>query len=177
MDVRILSETDVSAYYRLRLEGLTLEPRAFGRAAEEYRQESPESVARRVRPTPGSFTLGAFLDGELVGVMTFVREAGVKTRHKAFVLGVYVTPRARGRGVGRALLVELITYARATPGVEQLMLAVSETQAEARRLYERHGFRVFGREPRALKIGDEYVAEDHMVMLLSAGVATGPEYA
>jgi ribosomal protein S18 acetylase RimI-like enzyme len=43
-------------------------------------------------------------------------------------------------------------------------LQVAVTQAAARRLYESLGFSVYGREPRALKIGDLYIDEDLLVL-------------
>jgi ribosomal protein S18 acetylase RimI-like enzyme len=49
-------------------------------------------------------------------------------------------------------------------------LLVATTQAAAMGLYQALGFRSFGCERRALKIGERYVDEDHMVLYLkSAG--------
>lgn len=166
VDVRILGEADAPSYFRLRLEGLTHDPRAFGRSADEYRAEGLERAARKLRPTPNSFTLGAFADGKLVGAATLVRHEMRKLRHKADVFAVYVAPHARGRGVGRALMTELIARAREMEGLEQLTLTVSATQDEARRLYAGVGFETFGVEPRALKIGDEYIDEEYMLRWL-----------
>ena len=45
MDIRIITEHDVEEFIRLRLEALTCEPYAFGRALEDERSRSPESVA------------------------------------------------------------------------------------------------------------------------------------
>jgi hypothetical protein len=38
------------------------------------------------------------------------------------------------------------------------------SQHVARQLYETVGFVVYGREPRALKVGDQYYDEDFMVL-------------
>ena len=40
----------------------------------------------------------------LVGVVTVVRHDGLKVRHKADLVAMYVTPAVRGQGVGRALM-------------------------------------------------------------------------
>jgi ribosomal protein S18 acetylase RimI-like enzyme len=80
---------------------------------------------------------------------------------------MYVAPEVRGRGLGRMLLDAAITQARATPGIEQLMLAVNATNLPARNLYLALGFEPFGREPRALKIGERYFDEDYMALFLS----------
>lgn len=168
MQIRILTPPDASAYFALRLEGLERAPRAFGRSAEEYRHEPLERVEARLAGGD-SFTLGAFIDGELVGTVGFVRETGLKTRHKGLVVAVYVAERVQGRGVGKALMTDLLAHVRATPGVEQVMLAVGTTQDAARALYRSVGFEVFGLERRALKIDGEYVDEEHMVLYLGAG--------
>ncbi|AFZ66586.1 GNAT family N-acetyltransferase [Deinococcus peraridilitoris] len=165
--VRLLNESDAESYYALRLEGLLHSPRAFGRSAEEYRQETLQSVASRLQLTPTHFTLGAFVNQELVGTAGFVRFAGLKERHKAGVVAVYVTETARGRGLGKILMRELIDRAHACEGVEQLQLAVSVTQQPARALYRSLGFAPYGLEQRALKVGQEYVDEEHMVLWLN----------
>jgi RimJ/RimL family protein N-acetyltransferase len=64
------------------------------------------------------------------------------------------------------LLDAAIARARAWPGVEQVQLAVMTANAPARALYVSAGFEVFGLERRALKVGDRYVDEEHMVLHL-----------
>jgi hypothetical protein len=54
-------------------------------------------------------------------------------------------------------------------GVEQIVLAVATTQESAIALYQSLGFRSFGMERRALKIGERYVDFQHMVLEVSAG--------
>lgn len=53
---------------------------------------------------------------------------------------LYVSPEHRGRGVGRALLLHAMAYARNT-GCIALDLEVDEEHARAANLYEREGFR------------------------------------
>jgi RimJ/RimL family protein N-acetyltransferase len=50
------------------------------------------------------------------------------------------------------------------PGLEQVALAVSRQNVGAKALYESLGFEVYGCEKRALKVGDEYVDEELMVL-------------
>ena len=113
--------------------------------------------------------LGAFdATGALVGSIGFAREERRKQRHKALVFGMFVAPEHAQRGIGRALLDACIARARATAGIEQLELTVTASNARATRLYEAAGFRVFGVEERALKIGDRYYPKAHMVLDLHA---------
>ncbi len=172
MEIRPLGEADASAYWNLRLESLQKDPFAFGKAAEEHQAMKLEVFAERFRNTSGeNFTLGAFEGDKLIGMATFIRETGLKERHKGRIYGVYVTSSQRGKGFANALMAVLLEKAQANSGLEQILLAVATTQKAAIALYRKSGFEVFGTEPRALKIGSEYIDEQHMILMLGQSSA------
>jgi ribosomal protein S18 acetylase RimI-like enzyme len=111
--------------------------------------------------------VGAFVGGQLVGTAGLVREPNLKERHKARIWGVYLKANIRGQGLGRTMLAELLRRAASMEGVEQVLLAVAAPQTAAIALYHSFGFTSYGREPRALKIGDQYIDEELMVLQLS----------
>ena len=76
---------------------------------------------------------------------------------------MYVTPDARSRGLGRALVDAATAHARAL-GVESLHLSVTDAHPAAKRLYETAGFVQWGTEPRSLKWKGECVDEHHLAM-------------
>jgi len=82
---------------------------------------------------------GAFEQGKLLGAV----RAAVRLPDVWLVGGVFVDPTARGRGIGQ----ELVEAALASAREERVRvgLYVREDRAEARRLYERLGFRPLGR--------------------------------
>lgn len=164
--IRTLEERDAERYRAVRLRALREEPDAFGSSYEEQVDSPLAWFVERIRATEARFTLGAF-DGEtLVGSIIFMRETGMKMRHRGVITGMYVAPEGRGRGIGRALLLGAIERARAQVGLEQIHLAVVTRKSAARALYASAGFAVYGTEPRALKVGDDYLDEDLMVLRL-----------
>ncbi len=165
MQVRFLNAEDAAAYSKIRLEALEREPDAFGSSVEEHHALSLEDIAKRLSSDPANnFVAGAFSGDQLVGTAGFYRDKGIKMRHKGHVWGVYLSNSARGQGVGRRMLQLVLQRAAKVEGIEQVMLAVGGTQLAAASLYRSLGFEAFGREPRALKIGDHYIDEEYMVL-------------
>jgi ribosomal protein S18 acetylase RimI-like enzyme len=124
-----------------------------------------ETIATRFRAmTNGSFTLGAFERDNLIGTATFIRETGLKERHKGRIFGVYVTAAQRGRSIGQELIAAVVSRAREDSSLEQILLAVATCQEAARGLYRKLGFETYGTEPRALKVASQYIDEDHMIL-------------
>ena len=163
MMIQLLTGDDAKAYWELRLEALELEAEAFSSSAEEHRGLSVADARMRLTSDSENFVVGAFDGEQLIGTAGFYREKGLKTRHKGHIWGVYVTHKARGKGVGRSLLLALLERASNIPGIEQIGLSVITTQPAARALYRSLGFESFGCERKALKIGDRYVDEEYMV--------------
>ena len=159
---------DAVAYRTLRLRGLREHPDAFTSSHAEDSQLPLATTARRLAPDSRDWVFGAFVVSELAGVVGLARESRAKNRHKAAVFGMYVAPDHAGHGIGAELLRRAIEAARSQSGLEQLVLTVTETNVGARRLYEKVGFRSFGIEPRAIRVGDTYFDKNHMIFFLAA---------
>ncbi|WP_434424903.1 GNAT family N-acetyltransferase [Nannocystis pusilla] len=71
----------------------------------------------------------------------------------------------QGQGVGRALMDELLRWARANPRVEKFELQVRSSNARALALYRSLGFVEEGRKTRRLKIGpNAYIDDIYMAL-------------
>ena len=73
-----------------------------------------------------------------------------------------MAPEARGKGVGRGLLVQALALAGSVPDLLQVNLSVNAGNMAAIALYESLGFQTFGREPAALRIDGVLHDELHM---------------
>ncbi|MGO4127287.1 N-acetyltransferase family protein [Inquilinus sp. YAF38] len=160
--IRRLEAADAAAYREIRLEGLERHPEAFGSTYEAEAALSPEDFVRRVTEVP---TFAAERDGRLLGLVGLARESGVKRRHRGTLIRMYVRPEARGSGAADALVEAVLDHARAE-GLDAVLLAVITEAEPARRLYERHGFKVYGVEPGALRIGDRAYDDELRIRFL-----------
>jgi ribosomal protein S18 acetylase RimI-like enzyme len=165
--LRRLTPDDAAAYRKLRLRGLKEHPDAFTSSDEEERGQPLAATASRIAADSPDRVFGAFVAGTLAGVVGIGREPRAKNHHKAVVFGMYVAPEHGRRGIGAALLRHAIDDARTQPGLEHLVLTVTETNVAARRLYEKFGFRSFGIEPRAIRVGDTHFDKNHMILFLA----------
>jgi RimJ/RimL family protein N-acetyltransferase len=166
LEIRFLTTDDANKYWKLRLEALEGDPEAFSSSAEEHRSLSLDEVKRRLGADGAGdfFVVGAFENDRLVGTAGFYRERGPKIRHKGRIWGVYVTPVHRGAGVGKKMMQLALERGATVDGIEQVILSVAATQTAANKLYRSLGFEPFGREPRALKIGDRFIDEEYFVL-------------
>jgi ribosomal protein S18 acetylase RimI-like enzyme len=161
--IRLLPVEDAAFMVPLRREALETAPFAFMASAEDDHGLSLEFVRNILANHQEQAVFGAFNGDSLVGMLGMYRELKVKRRHLGILWGMYVSPRARNQGAGRALLDAAIRRAREW-GLDQLQLGVMDTAQDAKRLYEALGFRSWGREPKALQWDGRFVDEHHMVL-------------
>ncbi len=163
--VRELTVDDIPALQALRREALRAAPWAFSASPDDDVARSRDFVEQSLR-SGTSVVFGSFVEAVLVGMVGVSRDPKQKYRHKAQIWGMYVRADARGSGRGAALLQAAVERCRAWPSVTQVHLCVSAKAEAAQRLYERHGFQAWGREPQALLIGDELIDDIHMLRRL-----------
>lgn len=165
MEIRQLGAQDAEQYRVIRLEGLRVNPEAFGSSYEEEMLYTEDEYRVRLKSV-SAFTYGAFNGDSLVGAVTLVPEGKRKMRHRANIYAMYVTPEMRGSGVGKSLIKAAIHKAAELKCIEQIYLTVVASNEPAKRLYSSLGFKVFGLDSRALRIGDTYYDEELMVLFL-----------
>lgn len=138
---------------------------------EENFRITPNDDLNTVFPTndkKDSFTLGAYLESELAGIVSFARDGKdrEKLRHKGLLFRMYVSSDFRGKGIGKQLIEALIQRVSKINDIEQINLTVIANNENAKKMYEKFGFETFGSEKNAIKWKGNYFAEDQMVLQL-----------
>lgn len=113
----------------------------------------------KYRESAGRLLLVAQIGGELAGELTF-RAGRYRRLARAGDLGMSVSVRWRGRGVGRALLASAIDWARSDPVIEKINLRVFANNERALALYRSMGFTEEGRRAREIRIGPGVYVDD-----------------
>jgi RimJ/RimL family protein N-acetyltransferase len=155
--IRTLEPSDAQAFRTLRLEALTDSPEAFGASYEEDEATPLETIRMRLSSHPNA-VFGAFAGDTLIGMAGFAVHDRLKARHKGLLWGVYVKPEWRGHTIGKLLVQRVIDHA--SRHVIMLEAAVGLTNDGARRTYHALGFRPYGVERKALRVGDAFYDEE-----------------
>jgi ribosomal protein S18 acetylase RimI-like enzyme len=141
IEIRRLSPDDWALWRTLRLAALEEAPDAFGSQLADWQGEGDREERWRSRlGIPGSYNIVAMLDDQAVGMASCVPTAddGVVE-----LISMWVSPTARGRGVGDALLCAVERWGQSV-GAQALRLDVADGNYAASRLYQRNGFRYTG---------------------------------
>ena len=152
----------------IRLRSLADAPEAFGSTLAESELRSPEDWEAQVVALPTFVWSDG--DADLGMVRAAPHDADAEA---GYLISLWVAPVARGRGVGAALVGEVVAWARGR-GLRRLILDVGEHNVAARRLYERNGFVATGATG-ALPPPRAHVREIEMAIDLrgAEGVAEG----
>ncbi|MBU3679160.1 MAG: GNAT family N-acetyltransferase [Candidatus Kapabacteria bacterium] len=170
LTIRPLEIDDFATFLDIQREALLQSPELFGSDYEWFESLSILSKEQRYEKYmnfPYQYILGAVDDdGNIAGMIGYSSEDSSKTRHKGTVWGLFVRPEFRGKGIATIMVMSVLETAQDMLDVEQVQLAVSTHNEASYGLYLRLGFKVFGTELHAMKIGDSYVDEYHMVKFL-----------
>ncbi len=130
---------------------------------------SPQDDATKSIPTrftDDSFTLGAFSESQLIGIVSAERDIRRKMNHKSLVFRMFVHPDVAGLGIGKRLLDEVIRGMTEVESIRYLYLTVLASNYRAIYLYSSLGFTEFAREIGAVCINGEYIDELQMALTI-----------
>ena len=157
--IKHLQKNDWVLWKEIRLEALKRHPEAFGGTYEEECLWSDEDFKLGLVK---SDIFGAFIDNRLVGVAGIFVIQSKKLKHKGTLFSLYVKNEKRGQGIADQLVKAVINHVRQR--VLQLHCTVVTNNNSALKLYQRHGFQIYGTEPRSLKVNEKFYDEHLMVL-------------
>jgi GNAT superfamily N-acetyltransferase len=141
MDVRRVRREEWQALRDIRLRALEDAPYAFATSLDEARQRPDAWWIDWAAKSAQGDAQAMFLawDGATpIGIVgTFVED------NRRWLISMWTDPAARGRGVGRALVAAIVSFARGA-GSGELFLEVTEGNDAARSLYLSCGFEADG---------------------------------
>lgn len=142
IELRVLTSDDWRLWRELRLAALAEAPHAFGSRLADWQGDGDREERWRARlEIAGALNLVATPDGGPAGMASGVPGA---ERGVVELISMWIAPHARGRGVGDALVQEVVRWGTQT-GAHTLRLDVRQANHVAEALYRRNGFRRSGR--------------------------------
>jgi GNAT superfamily N-acetyltransferase len=161
IDIVLLHADQWREWRALRLAALRESPDAFGSTFEEWSGPSDTEQRWRGYFADDGANIVAELDGERVGL---IRASPAIQGSVVELMSLWVDPRARGFGVGSALIAAVAERMSAKFPDYPLRLGVKKTNMSARRLYAEEGF---------IEIGPDPEDATEIVMFRSARTADG----
>jgi ribosomal protein S18 acetylase RimI-like enzyme len=148
-EIRQLNAEDADEYQALFLGALQSAPTAFAADYGEESARSSDQIAERFRR---EVIFGAFVDGRLCAIATFLQQASPKRRHVGMIWNMYVAEGRRGTGLADMLFKYVLEAASLK--VDQVELYVAVDNPRGTTFYRKFGFESYGVMPRALRVQD-----------------------
>lgn len=160
--IREANAADAARFRELRLEALQNSPIAFSADYQKNLNHPPKYWEDLLTPQPDESTIFVTeVKDRLIGMTGVMRNSSPKTRHSAWIWGVYVTPEWRGLHIAEELIRACLSWAQAR-GIVIAKLGVAAVNQPAIRCYERCGFKIYGTEPRNILLEGMYYDEHLM---------------
>jgi ribosomal protein S18 acetylase RimI-like enzyme len=166
LEIRRAKIGDEGVSRDLRVQALTDAPEAFSSTLEREQARTIEDWRKWMAP---GVTFLVLADSEPRGLVAGVSDA--ENRALVHLMAMWVHPAVRGTGAAD-LLVEAVKKWAVEMGATEVRLGVVETNARARRCYERNGFRETGRRGVVAKSGEAEIEMVWMAGAESASAAT-----
>lgn len=146
ISVITLPVSEWKTYQDLRLRAIQDSPQAFLDTHEQTASFPEVKWRQRLKDTASgkSWQFFAKLNRKLVGMIgAFRSDPDVKNK-SATIVGLWIFPEARGKGVGRQLMEALLDELRKKKSIKTVHLSVNVEQTSAVALYKKLGFQVTG---------------------------------
>jgi ribosomal protein S18 acetylase RimI-like enzyme len=159
MKIKMLMQEDWKIWKKFRLEALKNSPENFGDSYEEVLNWTDSDFQETIAKND---VFCMFNDYSIVSCAGFYVLNLEKTNCYGVVWGLYTHPDYRGKGLASALMQKVFVHAKSR--VRQLHLKCITSNLSAIAFYQKQGFKIYGMEPRTLKVGDIFF-DTHLMVL------------
>lgn len=161
--IRRLNQTDLPAFYQLRLESLQNAPASYLSSYEDEKAVGCLQFEKFFQENQEEYAIfGAFLEHNLIGCVAMFQEAKSKLRHKCTIWGVYVQSAYRNQHLARQLMGAALSHAKNNMKCSIINLTVETNNLAAKKLYDSLGFIVWGTEKNAVQFDRHFHDEFYM---------------
>lgn len=165
IDIRKLRPNESNSYREIRLQCLKNFPTNFTSNYLDEKVKDELFFQPYIEKSDlNNFVIGAFHNGNLIGISGFERLERVKTNHRGHIIQVYVIPEYQGKGIGLDIIKSTLNVAFKINGIEQVEIDVITSNKNAEKIYEKVGFEAYGIQKNFLKIDNDYY--DHKMMII-----------
>lgn len=166
--IREASPADAMQFRNLRLEALQSSPIAFSADYQKNLNYPTKYWQDRLTVEKDEATIFiAEHEQNFIGMTGVERSGSPKTRHSAWIWGVYVNADWRGMRIADEIIHSCLDWAKAR-NVVIAKLGVAAVNTSAIRCYERCCFKMYGTEPRAILYNGNYYDEYLMYLDLDS---------
>jgi ribosomal protein S18 acetylase RimI-like enzyme len=146
-EIRQLNAEDAAEYQAVVLGALQSAPTAFAADYGEESARNSDKIAERFRR---QVVFGAFVDGRLCAIATFLQQTSPKRRHVGMIWNMYVSEERRGKGLADMLFKHVLEAASLK--VDHVELYVAVDNPRGTKFYRKFGFESYGVMSRALRV-------------------------
>jgi RimJ/RimL family protein N-acetyltransferase len=142
VSARQLTPDEWAAYRDIRLEALRMHPAFFSPSRDETAFLESDWRERLANPNAATFAL---FDGvQIVATAGIFREGNDPASARAFLVGTYVKPDYRRKGLSELLFTTRIAWAKEQRGVKTLLLENRGDNLPIQKAHQKFGFRQTG---------------------------------
>ena len=161
MKVELLMKNESTRLKSIRLAALQSDPNSFDTTYDQALKWEDDSWERQVQNLPTWVAVEEETDGD-VGMVRLGQDN--QDPKIGWLISMWVSPRARRKGVAKKLILELINYAK-SQGLRKIKLDVGDHNQDAAALYEKMGFKRNGKTT-TLSPPREHISEHQRVLSL-----------
>ncbi|ASK29640.1 GNAT family N-acetyltransferase [Chryseobacterium sp. T16E-39] len=138
IEYRSLLPHESRIYRTIRLESLKKFPESFGANYEEALQTEKFKLEYDIENQRNErFVIGAFSDGELIGICAFVKEED----NAGHIYQMYIKENFQGKNIGYGLIQAVVEEANNRSNSTEIVLEVTHSNIKAYQLYKKFGFK------------------------------------